>query len=174
MAIVVKNPPAISGDIRDMSSIPGLGRYPGEGHGSPLRYSRLENPVDRGVWRATIHRVAKSWTWLKWLSMCLLTFIEFLKQAPLSCIVTSVQFSCSVMSDSLRPHELQHARPPCLSPTPRFHPNPCPLSQWCHPTISSSVVPFSSCPQSFPASESFQWVSSSHQVAKVLEFQLQH
>ena len=85
---------------------------------------------------------------------------------------SSVQFSCSVMSDSLRPHELQHARPPCSSPTPRVHSNPCPLSQWCHPVISSSVVPFSSCPQSLPASESFQWVNSSHEVAKVLEFQL--
>ena len=59
------------------------------------------------------------------------------------------------MSDSLWPHEPQHARPPCPSSTPRVHPNPCPLSQWCHPTISSSVVPFSSCPQSFPASGSF-------------------
>ena len=68
----------------------------------------------------------------------------------------SVQFSHSAMSDSLRPHEPQHARPPCPSPTARVHPNPCPLSQWCHPAISSSVVPFSSCPQSFPASGSFQ------------------
>ena len=58
------------------------------------------------------------------------------------------------MSDSLRPHEPQHARPPCPSSTPRVHPNPCPLSRWCHPTISSSVIPFS-CPQSFPASGSF-------------------
>ena len=57
---------------------------------------------------------------------------------------TSVQFSCSVLSDSLQPHELQHARPPCPSPTPKVHPNPCPLSQWCHSTISSSVIPFSS------------------------------
>ena len=65
------------------------------------------------------------------------------------------QFSCSVMSDSLRPHGLQHARPPCPSPTPRVYPNSCPSSQWCHPTISSSVVPFSSCPQSFPPSGSF-------------------
>ena len=56
----------------------------------------------------------------------------------------SVQFSCSVMSDSLWPHEPQHARPPCPSPTPRVHPNPCPSSRWCHPTISSSVVPFTS------------------------------
>ena len=59
-----------------------------------------------------------------------------------------VQFSRSVMSDSLQPHELQHTRPPCPSPTPGVHPNPCPLSHWCHPTISSSVVPFSSCPPS--------------------------
>ena len=59
------------------------------------------------------------------------------------------------MSNSLRPHELHHARPPCLSPTPRIHSNSRPSSQWCHPAISSSVVPFSSCPQSLPASESF-------------------
>ena len=59
------------------------------------------------------------------------------------------------MSDSLRPHEPQHARPPCPPPTLKVHPNPCPLSQWCHPATSSSVVPFSSCPQSFPASRSF-------------------
>ena len=70
--------------------------------------------------------------------------------------LSSVQFSRSVVSDSLRPHEPQHPRPPCPSPTPGVHPNPCPLSQWCHPTISSPVVPFSSCPQSFPASGSFQ------------------
>ena len=69
---------------------------------------------------------------------------------------SSAQFSLSVMSDSLRPHELQHPRPPCPLPTLEVHPNPCPLSRWCHPTISSSVVPFSSCPQSFPASGSFQ------------------
>ena len=68
----------------------------------------------------------------------------------------SVQFSHSVMSDSLRPHELPHTRPPCPSPTPGVYPNSCPLSQWYHPTISSSVIPFSSRPQSFPASGSFQ------------------
>ena len=68
---------------------------------------------------------------------------------------SSVQFSRSVVSDSLWPHESKHARPPCPSPTPRVHPNSCPSSQWCHPAISSSVVPFSSCPQSLPASESF-------------------
>ena len=69
---------------------------------------------------------------------------------------SSVQFSRSVMSDSLQPHELKHTRPPCPSPTSGVHPNSCPLSRWCHPAISSSVIPFSSCPQSLPASESFQ------------------
>ena len=66
-----------------------------------------------------------------------------------------IQISRSVMSDSLRPHESQHARPPCPSPTPRVHPNSYSLSWWCHPAILSSVVPFSSCPQSLPASGSF-------------------
>ena len=68
---------------------------------------------------------------------------------------SSVQFSRSVMSDSLQPHELQHARPPCPLPTPGVHSNSCPSSRWCHPAISSSVFPFSSCPQSLPASGSF-------------------
>ena len=76
---------------------------------------------------------------------------------PFLCLQSEVsQFSHSVMSDSLRPHELQHVRPPCPSPAPRVYPNSCPLSRWCHPTISSSVVPFSSCLQSFPATGSFQ------------------
>ena len=66
------------------------------------------------------------------------------------------QFRCSVMADSLQPHEPQHASPPCPSPAPGVYPNSCPLSRWCHPAISSSVIPFSSCPQSFPASGSFQ------------------
>ena len=69
---------------------------------------------------------------------------------------SSVKFSRSVMSSSLQPHGLQHTRPPCPSPTPGVYPNSCPLSQWCHPIISSSVVPFSSCLQSFPPSGSFQ------------------
>ena len=69
--------------------------------------------------------------------------------------INSVQFSRSVVSDSLRPHESQHARPPYPSPTPGVHPNSYPSSQWCHPVISSSVVPFSSCPQSLPESGSF-------------------
>ena len=70
--------------------------------------------------------------------------------------ISSVQFSRSVVSDSLQPRELQHARPPCLSSTPGAYPNSCPLSQWCHLTISCSVIPFSSCSQSFPESGSFQ------------------
>ena len=85
-----------------------------------------------------------------------------------------LQFSHSVVPDSLQPHESQHTRPPCPLPTPRVHSNSCPSSWWCHPAISFSVVPFSSCPQSLPASGSFQWVNSLHEVAKVLEFQLQH
>ena len=71
-------------------------------------------------------------------------------------ILHSVQFSRSVVSDPLWPCELEHARPPCPTPTPGAHPNLCPLNRWCHPTILSSVIPFSSCPQSFPASGSFQ------------------
>ena len=71
-------------------------------------------------------------------------------------VYSSVQFTCSLVSNSLRPHEPQHARLLCPSPTPRVYSNSCPLSQWCHPTISFSVIPFSSCPQSFPASGSLQ------------------
>ena len=69
--------------------------------------------------------------------------------------LSSVQFSHSVVSDSLQPHESQHARPPCPSPTPRVHSDSHPSSQWCHPAISSSVIPFSCCPQPLPGSESF-------------------
>ena len=85
--------------------------------------------------------------------------------------MSTVQFSCSFVSDSLWPHGLQHTRPPCPSPTPGVYSNSCPLSRWYHPTISSSAVPFSSLLQSFLGL--FKWVSSLHQVAKVLEFQLQ-
>ena len=87
-----------------------------------------------------------------------------------------IQFSRSVMSDSLWPHESQHARPPCSSPTPGVHANSCPLSRWCHPAISSSVVPFSSCPQSLPASEPFPmsqlfvWAGQSTRVSALESF----
>ena len=82
--------------------------------------------------------------------------------------IRSVQFISVTQSClTLRPHGLQHARPPCPLPTLRVYSNSCPLSRWCHPTTSSSVIPFSSCLQSFPASGSFQWVSSLHQVLKI-------
>ena len=82
--------------------------------------------------------------------------------SPPTPLFSSVQFCCSVVSDSLQPHELQHARPPCPSPTPGVHSDSHPLSQWCHSAISFSVVPFFSCPQSLPASKSFI-VSNVHQ-----------
>ena len=90
---------------------------------------------------------------------------------PFDC---SVQFSQSVVSDSLWPHESQHARPPGPSPTPGVHSDSCPSSQWCHPGFSSSVIPFSSCPQSLPASESFPMSQLFAWGGQVLEFQLQH
>ena len=145
-------------------------------------------PVDTQAWQATIHRAAKSWKWLKQLSMharCNLASLPlyshmnsdiYILQNKLSVSRTLVlsavsfrniahyitewgrlsQFSCSVMCNSLRPHRLRHAKLPCPSPTPRACSDSGPLSQWCHPTISSSVILFSSCPQSFPASGSFQ------------------
>ena len=87
---------------------------------------------------------------------------------------SSVHFSRSVVSNSLRPHGLQHARPPCPSPTPRVYSNSCPSSRWCHPTISSSVGPFSSRPQSFLASGSFHMSQFFESGGQILEFQLQH
>ena len=90
------------------------------------------------------------------------------REVPLL-IISSVQFSCSVMSNSLQPHESQHARPPSPSPTPGVYSKSCLLSRWCHPAISSSVAPNPSQHQGL-----LQWVNSSHEVAKVLEFQLQH
>ena len=84
------------------------------------------------------------------------SFVSVLKIPYISDIIQwNIQFSHSVVSDSLQPHESQHARPLCPSPTPRVYSNSCALSWWCHPAISSSVIPFSSCPQSLPASESF-------------------
>ena len=124
--------------------------------GKATHSSILENSRDY-----TVHGVAKCWTQLSNFHSCFLLYS-----------LSSVQFSHSVVSNSLQPHESQHARPPCPSPTPGVHSDSRPSSQWCHPAISSSVVPFSSCLQSLPASESFQWVNSLHEVAKVLEFQL--
>ena len=100
----------------------------------------------------------RNWTWVSCIA----------ERFFISC---SVQFSHSVMSNSLWPHELQHARPPCASPTPGVHSNSCPSSRWCHLAMLSSVVPFSSCPQSLPASESFPMSQLFAWGAKVLEFQ---
>ena len=114
----------------------------------------------------------------KWMEVSLKEFTTDGQQAYekmlMSLIIqfSSVQFSRSVVSDSLRPHELQQASPPSPSPTPGVHSDSRPSSQWCHPAISSSVIPFSSCPQSLPASESFPMSHTSQEVAKVLEFQL--
>ena len=127
-----------------MGSIPGSGRSPGGGNGDLLQYCCLEKShgqrslVDCSPWGC---RVGHDWV------------TEHI-------ITCSVQFSCSVVSDSLRPHEPQHTRPPCLSPTPGVHPNSCPLSWWCHPTISSSVVLFASCLSQHQGL--FKWVSSLH------------
>ena len=120
----------------------------------------LCDPIDGSPLGSSAPGILQART-LEWVAISLLS-----NNSPL----ISVQFSHSVMSDSLRPHELQHARPPCPSPTPRVHPNSCPLSWWCHPTKSPS-------PPALYLSQHqglFKRVSSSHQVAKVLEFQIQH
>ena len=109
----------------DLGLIPGLGRSAGGGDGNPLQFSCLGNPM--------MDRGA-------W-------------QATV--LFSSVQLSRSVVSNSLWPHQSHHARPPCPSQTPGVHSDSHPSSQWCHPAISSSVIPFSSCPQYLPASESF-------------------
>ena len=90
------------------------------------------------------------------------------------CRYTTGSVQLPVVSDSLQPHEPQHARPPCPSPTARVYPNPCPLSRWCYLTISSSVTPSSPAFNVSQHQDLFKWVSSSHQVIKVLEFQPQH
>ena len=128
-------------------------------------------------WRAALYGVTQSRTQLKRLSssssmysvMSSSNSESFTNSFPIL-----VQFSHSVMSDSLRPRGLQPDRPPCPSSTPRVYSNSSPLSLGCHPTISSSVIPFSFCPQSFPVSGSFQLSQVFTSVAKVLEFQLQH
>ena len=125
---------------------------------------------------------------LKWYCLCFWGYCYFSQQSWFQFVshsarhfydvlCSSVQFSCSVVSDSLWPHGLQHARPPSPSLTPKACSNSCPSSRWCHPIISSSVVPFSSCLQSFSiflhlSHFFFQWVSSLHQVAKEMELWL--
>ena len=107
----------------DPGSIPGLGRSPGEGNGNPLQYSCLENPMDRGAWWATVDGVAKSRTRVSNFTIFLSFFLYAVSQ-----------FSCSVVSDTLRPHGLQHARPPCPSPTPRVDSDSCPLMSMVMPS----------------------------------------
>jgi len=114
------------------------------------------------VW--TFFTIALLWDWIRCLKYFTIKRVIILPwviltistRASLVAQFSSVQFSHSVVSDCLQPHEPQNARPPCPSPTPGVYPNLCPLSRWCHPTISSSVIPFSSCPQSSPASGYFQ------------------
>ena len=133
-------------NVGESGSIPGLGRSPWEGNGNPLHYSCLGNPTGQR------------------------------SLAGYSLFFSSVQFSRSFVSDSLWPHESQHARPPCPPPSPGVHSNSCALSWWCHPAISSSVVPFSSCPQalpasgSFPMSQLFAWVGQSTEVSALASF----
>ena len=168
-----------------MGSIPGLGRSPGEGNGNSPQYTCLENPMDRGAWRATVHGVTVRHDWSNFtIDIVLWYWSNLTSRSVLKLAVTWILtalgashlllllLSRSVVSDSSLPHRLQHARPPCPSPPPRPPcpsppprppcPSPppracshsCALNQCCHPSISSSVVPFSHL-QSFPASGSF-------------------
>ena len=175
----------------------GWGISPGEGNGNSFWYSCQEKSMDRGDWWATVPGATKSQIQLSTHTHTKLHHVWDICNAvsadkywhshmwnniwiveSCKCLFNHhngyflIKFSRSVVSDSSRPHELQHARPPRPSPTPGVHPDSRPSSQWCHPAISSSVVPFFSCPQSLPESESFQRVNPSHEVAKVLEFQL--
>ena len=153
---------------------------------NPWRRERLPSPV---FWPGEFHGLYSPWgpkelDTTEWRSLSLpgnlMRLRQSLKTSGYSLLSHShpslednfslVQFSCSVVSDYLRPHELQHARPPCPSPTPGLYSHSCPLSPWCHPTISSSVVPFSSCPQSLPASGSFQMSQLFASGGQVLEF----
>jgi len=117
--------------------------YPYRRKCNPLQYLCLQNSMDRGA--GGLQSMGSQRIGHYWVTN---------NKAHILCI-TSVHFSHSVVSNSLWPYESQHARPPCPSPTPRVHSDSHPSSQWCHPAISSPVVPFSSCPQSLPASESF-------------------
>ena len=124
-------------------TIPLLGMYPEE--------IIIEKGTCTPVFTVALFTITRTWKQPR----CPLTDEWIKKLWYIYTMDYSVQFSRSVMSDSLRPHESQHARPPCPSPTPGVHPDSRPSSQWCHSAISSSVIPFSSCPQSLPASESF-------------------
>jgi len=154
----------------DLSSLHTYKRQYREGvlypNGTPLQYSCLEKPMARGAWWAVVHRVTKSQARL---SDFTFTFHFHALE------IRSDQISHLVVSDSLQTHESQHARPPCPSPTPGVHSDSRPSSQWCHPAISPSVIPFSSCPnpsqhQSFPMSQLFSWGGQSTGVSALASF----
>ena len=159
---------------RGIGSIPRLGRSPGVGNSNVLQKSCLENSMARGALAGymgvtkdldSFEHTAYTWdlNFPRRNSVCDSCIARWLnhwitrKVPNVSINVSSVQFTLSVVSDSLGPYGMQHARPPCPSPIPGVYSNSCPLSRWCHPTISSSGFPFSSCPTSgaFPMSQFF-------------------
>ena len=173
---MVKNPSVNSGVEGDADSILGLGRSLGGGNVNPLQYSCLGNSMDRGTWWAPSGRNESDMT--EWLGLhacirnqdlgarCVHYYWVIMASRPFQlteqgniCVCANIVYCCccSVTKScpTLWSHKLNHARLPCPSLSPRVCSNSCPLSQWCGLTISSSVSPFSSCPQSFPASESF-------------------
>ena len=158
----------------DPGSIPGSGRSPGEGNGNPLQYSCLENSMNGGAWWAK--SMGSQIVRHNWATSLSLSFSQALSEMVSVLFLTAnvwqwqirwvlvyfgALFSCSVVSDSLWPHGLQHAGLPCPSPTPRAYSNSCPMSWWCHPTISSSVVPFVP-PSIFPSIRVFSIESVLH------------
>ena len=164
------NLPASAGDVRDLGSVPGLERSPGGGHGNPLQYSCLENPTDREAWRARVHRVAQSWTWLKWLPMHTLhILLVYLGSRESFLQFSSVTQSCPTLCD---PMNRSTPGLPVRHQLPEFSQTHVhrvsDANQPSHPLSSPSPpAPNPSQHQSL-----FQWVNSSHEVAKVLEFQL--
>ena len=128
---------------------------PKDRHDSGVERTSLLSPVSTGRFFTTGKPISEHRLLLKSQPMVQVFYWIPLRRPYRLIRLSSVQFSRSVMSNSLQPHELQHTRPPCPSPTPGVHSNSRPSSRWCHPAISSSVVPFFSCPQPLPASESF-------------------
>ena len=160
VALVIKNPLANAEDIIDMVPIPGTGRSHGEGYGNPLQGSCLENPTDRWVWQATVHAVPQGpgWSDLAWMHIGI--YIDIYIYIYIFVVVVQ-SFSRVQLFET---NGLQHVRLPCPSPSPGACSNSCPLSWWCHPTISSSVAPFSSCLLSFPASVSRLFTSGGQSI----------